>query len=257
VIAYSLASNRTCEGSVAQFKYQTSVYDRKGRALAMTETEQQQVISPVWAIIVVFLTFILFLFVGAAIYVLFGSGPTMVLGELLLIVIPLGYMLFRRIPIKRYIGLDIKPKYVLLGISFGVFLFLFDLVISDVLVLIFGVSEAVQESQQLVQSTIRSPEGLVLVVLSLALAGVCEEFTFRGFLQTAINSKHSFGIALFISSLAFGLFHFDPQVVYTLSAFLMGLMLGFIYHRWHSYVVSAIAHATINLIVLAIVLFIP
>jgi membrane protease YdiL (CAAX protease family) len=99
-----------------------------------------------------------------------------------------------------------------------------------------------------------SPSGLVAVIASLSLAGICEEFTFRGFLQTAINSKYSFAIALFVSSLSFGLFHVDVQGLYTISAFLMGLVLGLIYHRFHSYTVSAITHSTLNLIVLATLL---
>jgi membrane protease YdiL (CAAX protease family) len=57
-----------------------------------------------------------------------------------------------------------------------------------------------------------------------------------------------------ISSVAFGLFHFDPQFVYIISTIIAGLVLGYIYHRWNSYVVSAIAHSTLNLIVLAFLL---
>jgi membrane protease YdiL (CAAX protease family) len=95
---------------------------------------------------------------------------------------------------------------------------------------------------------------LIAVVSALALAGVCEEFAFRGFLQSAINRRYSFIPAVISSSVAFGLFHFDPQLVYILSAIAAGLTLGYIYHRWNSYVVSAIAHATVNLIVLATLL---
>jgi membrane protease YdiL (CAAX protease family) len=223
----------------------------------MATTEEQQVIHPGWAILAVVASFVLFVFLGAASLVFFGTGPTMVLGELLIAVVPLCYMLYKRVNIKRYIGLEMKPKYILLGVAFGAFLLLFDVVVTGVLVSIFGASEAIQESNALVANTSSSPEGLVLVILSLSLAGLCEEFAFRGFLQTSINSKYSFWIALIVSSLAFGLVHFDPQAVYTASAFLIGLVLGFIYHHWHSYVVSATAHATMNLIVLAILLFIP
>jgi len=218
--------------------------------------DDDSVISPLIAIIAVAATFILFLFVGAALVVLFGYAVAMVFGELLLIVVPLGYMLCKRVDVRGYIGLEMKPKTILVGAASGVFLLFFSLFISTVLVSVFGVSEAVEETNKLVVDMSSSLEGLLSVIVSLSLAGVCEEFIFRGFLQTAINSRYSLGPALLVSSLAFGLFHFDPQGVYTISAFLMGLLLGYIYHRWHSYVVPAVAHATLNLVTLAIMLLI-
>jgi len=95
----------------------------------------------------------------------------------------------------------------------------------------------------------------------LALAGICEEFAFRGFLQTSIfkstsatkSSTYAFVIAVLISAGVFGIFHFDPQAVYTIAAFITGLALGYIYHRWN-YTTSAMAHASMNLIVLALLL---
>jgi membrane protease YdiL (CAAX protease family) len=86
------------------------------------------------------------------------------------------------------------------------------------------------------------------------LAGVCEEFAFRAFLQNTINRRYSFIPAIIGSSVAFGIFHFDPQLVYILSAIVLGLALGYIYHRWNSYLVAAIAHSTVNLIVLVTLL---
>jgi membrane protease YdiL (CAAX protease family) len=223
----------------------------------MNSKEQVFAISPGWAILTVVVVFVLSIFLGAFFFRFFGVGLALVFGEMFIALIPFGYMLYKRIDIKRYIGFEVKLKYILLGISFGAFLLLFNVVVNGILVSIFGTSEAVQESNALILNTSNSAEGLILVVAALSLAGICEEFTFRGFLQTSINSKYSLVVALVVSSLAFGFFHFDPQAVYTVSAFLMGLLLGFIYHHWHSYVVSATAHATMNLIVLAVLLLIP
>jgi membrane protease YdiL (CAAX protease family) len=96
--------------------------------------------------------------------------------------------------------------------------------------------------------------GLLYITIGLFLAGICEEFTFRAFLLNTINRRYSFLPALIVSSLAFGLFHFDPQMVYIISTFLLGLVLGYIYYRYKSYVTCAIAHSTLNLIVLVILL---
>jgi membrane protease YdiL (CAAX protease family) len=222
---------------------------------AMATAKEPPAINPLWAILAVFISFILTLFLGAFCLILFGVGPAMVLSELLIAVVPVGYVLYRRVDIKRYIGLEAKPRQILMGLAFGGFLVFFDIIVTGVLVSIFGVSARVEESNQLIVSMSSSTEGLILVVLTMLLAGICEEFTFRGFLLTSlssINSKYSFGIALLGSSLAFGLIHFDPQAVYTISAFLIGLVLGFVYHRWHSYTISATAHATLNLVVLAL-----
>jgi len=217
--------------------------------------ENSGVISPLAAILVIVATFLLSLFLGAAFLILFGYPFALISGEILLIVVPLGYMLYRQVDVGSYIRLEVKPRTILLGLAFGAFLFLFDLVVVAALTSIFGVSEVVEETNELFLNMSGSLQGLLSLIVALSLAGVCEEFTFRGFLQTAINSRYSSRVALLVSSIVFGLFHFDPQAIYTLSAFLMGLMLGYIYYRWRSYVVSAVAHATLNLIVLTIILF--
>jgi len=214
-------------------------------------------ISPLAAILVVALTYILFLFFGAALVILFGYAVAIMFAELPFIVVPLGYMVYKRVDVGSYIALETKPRNILLGVALGAFLFFFNLVVSAVLVSIFGVSEAVEESNRLILSMSGSPEGLISVIVALSLAGVCEEFAFRGFLQSAIHSKYPSVVAILVSSLAFGLIHFDPQAVYTIAGFLIGLILGYIYDRWRSYAVSAVTHATLNLIVLTAILLIP
>jgi membrane protease YdiL (CAAX protease family) len=211
-------------------------------------------VSPLIAILVIIVTFLLSVFLGAALLILFGTYFMLVFGEILIIIVPLGYMLYKKVDIGSYIGFNLKPKIILLGLALGVVLFLLDVIVSAALVFIFGESEAMVEANNLLREMSASPQGLVVVIVALLLAGMCEEFTFRGFLQTAINSKYPSGVALFVSSLVFGLFHFDPQGTYIISTFVLGLLLGYIYHRWRSYVVSSIAHATVNLIVLALLL---
>jgi len=218
--------------------------------------EDGNIISPSMAVLAVVVTFIVSLFLGAAFFILFGYGIAMVFGELFLIVVPLGCMIYRKVDVRSYIGLEIRPRTILLGVATGTLLLTLNLIISAAIVAVFGVSEAVEETNNLIINMSGSPQGLLSVVVTLSLAGLCEEFTFRAFLQNAINSKYSFGSALLVSSLAFGFFHFDPQAVYIVLAFLMGLLLGYIYHRWHSYVISAVAHSTQNLIILALMLLI-
>jgi membrane protease YdiL (CAAX protease family) len=216
--------------------------------------EKTNIVSPSMAILVVAVTFVLVLFLEFAFILVFGIGPALILGELLMMIVPLSYLLSRHVDIKAYIGLDIQSKVILVGVASGALLLLLDVVSSAVLTSIFGVSQAVEESNAMITDLSSSTPGLISVIAALSLAGFCEEFLFRGFLQNTINRKYGFAPAVLVSSVAFGLFHFDPQFVYIIATMLAGLVLGCIYHHWNSYVVSAVAHSTLNLIVLALLL---
>jgi membrane protease YdiL (CAAX protease family) len=221
------------------------------------EQEKTNEVSPLNAILVVAVTFVLVLFLGSFFFLTLGTGLALILSELLILIVPLGYMLVKRVNVKRFVGLDAKPKFVMLGLASGFLLLFVDIIVSVVLTTIFGVSETVESSNALITDLSSSTSGLIAVITALSLAGVCEEFAFRGFLQSAINRRYSFIPAVVISAVTFGLFHFDPQLVYILSASVAGLVLGYVYYRWNSYVVSAIAHSTVNLIVLAVLLSAP
>jgi len=221
------------------------------------EQEKVSAVPTLDAVLVIAVTFVLVLFLGYLFLIVLGSGPALVLSELLILIVPLGYMLIKRINVKSFVGLDVKPKFIMLGLASGALLLFVDIIVSLVLTTIFGVSQAVEESNAMITDLSSSTSGLIAVIAALTLAGVCEEFAFRGFLQSAINRRYSFIPAVAISAVAFGLFHFDPQLVYILSAIVAGLVLGYVYHRWNSYVVSAIAHSTVNLVVLAVLLFVP
>ena len=212
-------------------------------------SEDSSRVSLTGVTLVIVLTFISLLFLGG---VLFIIEPifAIVFSELIILIIPLSYLLLKRINIKSYVKADLKPKFFLIGIGMGIALLFLDIIVAATLTAIFGTSQAVEESNRIITDLSQSPVGLIAVVASLSLAGVCEEFAFRGFLQNTINRRYSFLPAVLVSAAIFGIFHFDPQLVYTLSAFIGGLFLGYIYHRWNSYVVSAVAHSTVNIIVL-------
>jgi membrane protease YdiL (CAAX protease family) len=225
------------------------------------ENQKPAFVPPWEAALVIVVTFFVFLFVGAALLFTVGDGPTLVVGELLILIVPMIYLISKRINIKNYIKLSLKPKYVLIGLGFGGVLLLLNIVVSGALTVLLGESQAVQQSNDLIAGLSVTPAGFVAVASSLALAGICEEFAFRGFLQNSIfkslaakiSPNYAFAVAVFISAAVFGLFHFDPQAVYTLSAFITGLALGYVYHKWN-YTTSATAHAIMNLIVLALLL---
>jgi membrane protease YdiL (CAAX protease family) len=220
----------------------------------LVEQEKVRAVPTIEAVLVIVATFFLVLFLGSFLFIVVGSGPALVLSELLILIVPLGYMLVKHVDIKRYVGLDVTPKLVLLGLASGALLLFVDIIVSAALTAIFGVSQAIEESNALITELSASTSGLVAVILALALAGICEEFAFRGFLQSTLTRRYSFIPAVIVSAVTFGLFHFDPQLVYIISALTAGLVLGYVYYRWNSYVVSAIAHSSLNLVVLAVLL---
>jgi membrane protease YdiL (CAAX protease family) len=226
------------------------------------ENTKSNLIPPLEALLVIVATFFIFIILSAASLFTIGEEPTLIIGELLILAVPLVYLLQKRIDIKSFAKIDLKPKFVLLGVACGGLLLLLNIAVSNILTTIFGTSQAVESSNSLLTGLSASPSGLIAVAVSLALAGICEEFAFRGFLQNSIfkglfnnpkYSKYAFPIAVTISAAVFGLFHFDPQGVYTISAFISGLALGYIFHRWN-YTTSATAHAFMNLIVLVFLL---
>jgi len=221
------------------------------------EQEKVDAVPTLDAVLVIAVTFVLILLLGSLFLIVLGSGPALILSELLILIIPLGYMLVKRVNIKRYVGLDVNPKLVMLGLASGALLLFVDIIVSVVLTSIFGVSQAIEESNAMITELSSSTPGLITVIVALSLAGVCEEFAFRGFLQSTLTRRYSFIPAVIISALAFGFFHLDIQLVYILSALVAGLVLGYIYHRWNSYVVAAIAHSTVNLVVLVTLLLVP
>ena len=238
-------SHRLVEGNL--FVYSKKEYEK--RRIHVTN---ENIVSPLAAILAVTASFLLVMFVGGASAILLGYGPASILSELLVILVPLGYLWSKHVDIRNYVGIEIKRGTIVKGVAFGGVLLLFDLVVATTLTAIFGPSQAVVESNKIVTDLSSSYLGLLYITIGLALAGICEEFTFRAFLLNTINRRYSFLSALTISSLAFGLFHFDPQIVYVISTFLAGLVLGYIYHRYNSYVTCALAHSTLNLIVLTI-----
>ena len=71
-----------------------------------------------------------------------------------------------------------------------------------------------------------------------------EEVLFRGILLESVRSKYSSGRAIVVSALMFGVIHIIPQQV--VNAFVIGLILGYIYVRTDSLWPVIIIHALNN-----------
>jgi membrane protease YdiL (CAAX protease family) len=211
-------------------------------------------VSPLEAVLVIVVTFFASIAFNIIFYFAFGEALALVFSELVILIIPLGYLLYKRVDVKSYVGLDVNPELVLWGVVSAVILLAVDIGVSAVLLTVFGESQAVIDVNIRIVELTASPGGLIAVAAALGLAGVCEEFAFRGFLQNTLTRRFSFIPALIFSALVFGLFHPDPQLVYIISAMTAGIVLGYVYHRWNSYLVAVIAHSSVNLLVLVMLL---
>ena len=82
------------------------------------------------------------------------------------------------------------------------------------------------------------------VLMLVVLAPIMEEVLFRGILLESVRSKYSSGRAIVVSALMFGVIHIIPQQV--VNAFVIGLILGYIYVRTESLWPVIIIHALNN-----------
>ncbi|HID16776.1 TPA: CPBP family intramembrane metalloprotease [Candidatus Bathyarchaeota archaeon] len=93
-----------------------------------------------------------------------------------------------------------------------------------------------------------TPRGLkelsILVALTWAFVGPCEEVFFRGLIQTSLSDWRGPAAGILGGALLFGLAHFDPRFwVRGVSTFVLGAFYGWIFHRRGSVLPVAVAHS--------------
>jgi sodium transport system permease protein len=103
--------------------------------------------------------------------------------------------------------------------------------------------EMVRAMQPLVEAIQQAPWWQVLLVIALAPA-ICEEIAFRGFVLSGLRHLGSTTAALVISSLFFAVTH--GMLQQSLSAFGVGLVIGFIAVRTGSLIPCIAFHLTHN-----------
>jgi len=86
---------------------------------------------------------------------------------------------------------------------------------------------------------------IMLFIVAVIIAPFCEELFFRGFLYPAFKKKMRVLPAMFLSSILFAVFHFEPAVLILLLG--MGFVLAFIYEKTGSLIPSILLHLLYNL----------
>jgi len=146
------------------------------------------------------------------------------------------------------------------GVLFGIGLYpVIVFVVGALLVVLFRAvtGQPVQAPEQLPSDL--GPGGIAVAVLyAVAVAPASEELFFRGVLFRSIRDRHGFWPGALASSLAFGLIHYVPApavdtlLLMTVMVF-TGLGLALIYERQGSLWAPMAAHATFNVIGLALI----
>ena len=102
-------------------------------------------------------------------------------------------------------------------------------------------------AEQTADNVIRAPQGFEWVlemIVSCVVPGICEEFLFRGAIQT---NCRPFGRvnAVLIASFLFSMMHQNPaQILYT---FVAGILLGVVYEKTNSLLTCSVLHIFNNL----------
>ena len=96
-----------------------------------------------------------------------------------------------------------------------------------------------------------SSSALILTFISICiLTPISEELLFRGYILDSINRIHGKWPAILLSSLLFGLFHFDPYIIGM--AAIGGVIYGWIRIRTGSLIPGIVAHAMWNTMALIV-----
>jgi len=152
---------------------------------------------------------------------------------------------------KPFVSFD-KVKKEELSESFILFLGMYGITMLWV-VLINFLGEAnpffqkILESHNNVMGEITSSESFILVFFATAIiAPVIEELFFRGLIYGRLRQAMKPIVAIFISSLLFGIFH--GNIVQGVYAFFIGFVLALVYEKTGALWLSIVGHALINTI---------
>lgn len=167
-------------------------------------------------------------------YVMEMTIPSLIVSDII-IILP---MILKMIKNKENVIRKENPKTILLIVAMGIILN----VLVSVAVESLPASITKSSYNELV-SMIMIDNVWVTLLTTGILAPIVEEFIFRYGIQ-GIYSKKSVVTGIIVSSLMFGIAHMNP--IQSTYAFILGLILGYLYYKTGNLLNSIILHITIN-----------
>ncbi len=121
-------------------------------------------------------------------------------------------------------------------------------------IMLVSIAVVVEPLKELLpQSPLPTGRGRFMLLSLVVVAPLFEELLCRGVIMEAVRSKRGAWAACVLSSLIFGVMHVEPQSM--LNAFVIGLMLGYLYLRTDSIFAPIIMHSINNILAYLILLF--
>lgn len=138
----------------------------------------------------------------------------------------------------------------MLAVLFLLIALVLDAVVTNPIADWFGLSLSSEREQQIEKEIVQAKETNILAALtSLLVIGIlvpiAEELLFRGVIQTYLVQRIGPIVGILLSSLWFGLLHMDIALFAPL--FVIGLLLGFVRHRYQSIWGAVLLHAMNNM----------
>ncbi len=104
-----------------------------------------------------------------------------------------------------------------------------------------SVRSMIEETQKLLVTAYSIPELMAVIFVVAFVPAICEEFLFRGFVQSNLERSYKIPmVGVVTTGCIFGLYHFNPISVVPLIA--LGVFFGYIVFKSGSIVVSVVAH---------------
>jgi membrane protease YdiL (CAAX protease family) len=187
----------------------------------------------------------------------FGFHVMVVVSEAVVFLVPLtflsaaGYSLRKTLSYPRKLGLGFWVTV----LAATVFLLL---VISDITGYIHQLvprPEAQQKALLAVLVAESWPEYIFRLLGAAALAGFCEEFAFRGFLQSIFVERLGGVKAILLTAFLFAFMHLDPWSF--AGVFLLGMFLGYLVYLTGNLWVPMAVHAFSNSLSFSLAFFLP
>jgi membrane protease YdiL (CAAX protease family) len=162
------------------------------------------------------------------------------------ITLPVYYLIYRKRKQElrmfcsvRPIGPLNVPVLIILALSVN---FILELILS--LMQQIGFFHELFESYEQVAELITGGEFVISLVTIGIIAPVFEEILFRGLVFGELRKVSKLPLAIVLQALIFGIYHMN--VIQGSYAFLLGILLGFVYYRSSTIIAPVIIHITIN-----------
>lgn len=166
----------------------------------------------------------------------FARGAGVIFAEMIYLVPVLVIFAWKRIR-PGLLGF-VKFDSLTMGLGCGLIVISYPLIIAHNLLLTYLGANTQGEAMMKMFSELKSPIWLILA--AVIVAPLVEETFFRGFLFQGFRQRYGWVAALLLSSGIFAASHLDP--VSFIPTFVLGAVLGYVYHRSNSLWTSIILH---------------